>query len=503
MKAVIYARYSSDTQTEQSIEGQLRDCYSYAKMHDITVMGEYIDRAKSGTNDQRADFQRMIKDSEKKAFDVILLWKTDRFARNRYDSAMYKAKLKKNGVKLIYAKESIPDGPEGIILESLLEGMAEYYSANLSQNIRRGMRENALKCKVVGGNLALGYKADSNKNFIIDENAAPVVRKIFKMYNDGEPVIDICRMLNDLGFKTSRGSEYNKNSLRHILKNRKYIGVYTMNDIEIEDGIPNIIDKELFDSVQRKLKEIKKAPARNKAKVDYLLSGKVYCGHCNGAMIGESGKGKKGVVYNYYKCSTKKREKTCDKSTVKKEWLESLVVDETIANIFQDDIVQIIADKCISIMEHESKDNTEMLSLKRQLVETKKSLKNIMAAIEQGIITKTTKDRLSELEKAQENLEYEIQMSMIKQPDLTKEQIVYLLNKYKDLDYNIEKNKADMIECFINSVYLSDEKLVIAYNLTNEKSELVCSDLVFNGGGGGSRTHVRKYFQKTFSECRR
>lgn len=493
MKAVIYARYSSENQTEQSIEGQLRDCYAYAKLHDITVVGEYIDRAKSGTNDQREDFQRMIKDSDRKAFDVVLLWKMDRFARNRYDAAMYKAKLKKNGVKLIYAKESIPDGPEGIILESLLEGMAEYYSANLAQNIRRGMRENALKCKVTGGNLALGYKADKDRNFVVDEDAAPVVRKIFEMYDKGTAIIDICNMLNDLGFRTSRKSLYNKNSLRHILKNKKYIGVYEMGDIVNENGVPPIVEKKLFDRVQEKLADKSKAPARGKAKVDYLLSGKIYCGHCNGVMIGESGKGKKGVVYNYYKCATKKREKSCDKSTVKKEWIESLVVDETIANIFQDDIIELIATKCMLIIEKETKDDTEILSLKKQLADTKKSIKNLMAAIEEGIITKTTKERLTELEQAQEKLEYEIDMAKIKKPDLTKDHIIFMLKQYADLDYSIEKNKADMIECFVNSVYLSDEKLVIAYNLTNDKSELLCSDLMLCSGGGGSRTHAKKY----------
>lgn len=137
--AVIYARYSSSGQREESIEGQLRECHEYAQRNGMTIIGEYIDKALTGRTDKRPDFQRMLRDSEKGVFQVVICWKMDRFARNRYDSAMYKYRLKKNGVRLAYAKESIPEGPEGIILEAVMEGYAEYYSENLSQNVKRGL----------------------------------------------------------------------------------------------------------------------------------------------------------------------------------------------------------------------------------------------------------------------------------------------------------------------------------------------------------------------------
>ena len=170
MKAVIYARYSCERQTEQSIEGQLRECNDFASQQGITIIGNYIDRAVSGKYDNRDQFQRMIRDSAKGRFEAVIVYKTDRFARNRYDSAMYKAKLKKNGVKVLYAKEHIPEGPEGIILESMLEGMAEYYSAELSQKVIRGMHETAMKCQSTGGNIPLGYKVGYEKKLIVDEN---------------------------------------------------------------------------------------------------------------------------------------------------------------------------------------------------------------------------------------------------------------------------------------------------------------------------------------------
>ena len=157
MNGVIYARYSSDNQREESIEGQLRECNDFAKRNDITIVDSYIDRAFSATTDRRPAFQKMIKDSAKNMFDVIIVWKLDRFARNRYDSAHYKAQLRKNGVKVISANENISEGSEGIILESILEGMAEYYLADLSKKVIRGLTENAMKCKFNGGSITFGF----------------------------------------------------------------------------------------------------------------------------------------------------------------------------------------------------------------------------------------------------------------------------------------------------------------------------------------------------------
>ena len=180
MKAVIYARYSSDSQREESIEGQIRECTEYAERSGITILRSYIDRALSARTADRPEFQRMIRDSETGLFDTVLVWKLDRFSRDRYDSAHYKHILKKNGVKVISAKENISDGPEGIILESMLEGYAEYYSAELSQKIQRGQMENAMKCKNNGGNTPLGYYVDKTTHALaIDSLTAPVISEIF------------------------------------------------------------------------------------------------------------------------------------------------------------------------------------------------------------------------------------------------------------------------------------------------------------------------------------
>ena len=276
MKGVIYARYSSDNQREESIEGQIRENTAYAEKNGITIIGHYIDRAFSAKTDDRPEFQRMVKDSAKKNFDVVIVWKLDRFSRNRYDSAKYKAILKKNNVRVLSATEAISEGAEGIILESVLEGMAEYYSADLAEKVTRGMTENALKCRFNGSVIPLGYTIDDDKHYQINPVTAPVVLEIFQKYADGMSIKDITDELNARGLKTSRGTAFNKNSMRHMFSNRIYIGEYHFADIVIPGGVPAIVPVELFDQVNKQMTKNKRTSAKNKAKERYILSTKLF-----------------------------------------------------------------------------------------------------------------------------------------------------------------------------------------------------------------------------------
>ena len=199
MEAVIYARYSSGNQREESIEGQLRECTAYCQKNKITIVRTYIDRALSAKTDNRPDFLRMIKNSAKGLFDVVLVWKLDRFVRNRYDSARYKAQLKKYGAKVLSATENISEGPEGIILESLLEGMAEYYSAELAEKVIWGHTETALNCKYNGGTPTFGYTIDSDRHYQIGPRTAPVVLEMFTRYDNGATMKEIRDYLNNTG----------------------------------------------------------------------------------------------------------------------------------------------------------------------------------------------------------------------------------------------------------------------------------------------------------------
>ena len=231
MKGVIYARYSSDNQREESIEGQLRECKEYAERNDIMILGTYIDRALSAKTDNRPEFQHMIKDSTKGLFDVVLVWKLDRFARNRYDSARYKNILKKNGVKVISARENISEGSEGIILEAMLEGYAEYYSAELSEKVIRGLTDNALKCKYNGGTVPMGYYIDEQQYYQIDPKTAPVVLEMFTRYSEGATMQELVNLLNSRGMRSIRGGKITLNIMNHLLKNRRYMGEYSYRDV--------------------------------------------------------------------------------------------------------------------------------------------------------------------------------------------------------------------------------------------------------------------------------
>lgn len=326
MIGVIYARYSSDNQREESIEGQLRECYAFAEREEISIFDTC---ALSAKTDNRPQFQKMIKDSAKQKFDVVIVSKLDRFARNRFDSAHYKNVLKKNNVRVISATENISEGSEGILLESVLEGMAEYYSAELAEKVGRGMTENALKCKFNGGAVPIGYVINDQQFFEVDAVKAPYVVQAFEAYANGKTIKEIVEMLNAKGLTTSRGAKITINIVTDMLKNRRYIGEYKFRDIVRKDGIPRIVPQALFDKVQTEREKNKRATARHKAENDYLLTTKLLCGKCGRYMTGESGTGRSGAVHRYYKCNGAKYRHACDKKTVKKEWIEDLVVRHT------------------------------------------------------------------------------------------------------------------------------------------------------------------------------
>ena len=401
MKGVIYARYSSDSQREESIEGQVRECKEYAGRNDIDIVEIYIDRAFTATNDNRPDFQRMIHDSASKKFEVILVWKLDRFARSRYDSAHYKNLLKKNGVKVVSIMEPILEGSEGILIETLLEGMAEFYSADLSEKVKRGHTENALKCMFNGGTLPIGYVIDKDLHFQIDPVAAPMVLQAFTDYANGKSMREITDMLNLAGIRTKRGGKVSINSVTRMLHNRRYIGEYRYRDIVHRNGIPAIVPEELFEQVQERMKKTKKAPARFKAEDEYLLTTKLFCGKCNCYMAGESGTSHTGIVHRYYKCVSVKNHKGCDKKSVQKEWIENLVIDQIKKVLFDDEMIEKLADMG---MERQRRENPALPMMKKQLAETEKGIRNFVDAIQQGIITESTKERLEALEKSKREL---------------------------------------------------------------------------------------------------
>ena len=460
MTGVIYARYSSESQRDESIDGQVRECKAFAKSKDITILGIYADRALSARTDNRPQFQQMIKDSGKHKFDVVIVWRLDRFARNRYDSANYKATLKKNNVKVISATENISETPEGILLESVLEGYAEYFSAELAEKVSRGMTENALKCKFNGGTVPIGYTVNKDQFYEIDPVKAPWVLESFKWYNDGKTIKEIVTLLNAKGVTTSKGSKVTINIVTNLLKNRRYTGEYRFGEIVQGNGIPQIVPTDLFNKVQEKLEKNKKAPARHKSKDDYLLTTKLFCGKCGAYMAGESGTGRNGEVHRYYKCNTAKYKHTCDKKTVKKDWIENLVIKYT-REVMNDEVIEDIAG---IVFRNIQKENPAIQMLKQRLSETETALNNLLKAIEEGIITSTTKQRMLELEQTRDEINLKLIKEEMKKPKMTKEGLVLWLKQIQTMRLETKEHKQRLIDIFVNAVYLYDDKLVITFN---------------------------------------
>ncbi len=470
MRAVIYARYSCDNQREESIEGQLRECKEFATRKGFTLIGSYIDRAVSAKTDNRPEFQRMVKEeSASGQFDVVIVWKLDRFARNRYDSAHYKAVLRKNGVKVISVTEAISEGAEGIILESVLEGYAEYYSAELSEKVIRGMTENALKCQYNGGYIPVGYKIDENKHYQIDELTAPFVKEAFLMYVNGKQIKDIVKYLNDNEVRSSQGNKISKTAVTAILQNRKYIGEYSYRDVVVPDGMPAIISKELFALAMDRLEKNKYAPSTYKADERYLLTTKLMCGFCGSTMVGESGTGRNDKKYHYYKCSNAKRKNGCKQHTIRKYDIEEAVIQKTVSYVFDNEIIGGIVDR---VLQWQEKENTTLPLLQSQLADVEKALSNVMMAIEQGIINPTTKSRMDELTAQKTDLEVKIAREEIQDQILSRSQVEFWLSKMVSLDLANNDNKQRIVDTFINSIYVYDDKAVINYNC-REESEVI------------------------------
>ena len=486
MNAVIYARFSSDKQNEASIEGQLRECMDYAERTGITVIGNYIDRALSARTDNRPEFRRMIKDSAKGCFDVVLVWKLDRFSRDRYDSAHYKHILKKNGVKVISAKENISEGPEGIILESMLEGMAEYYSAELSVKIKRGLTENALKGKVNGGQNPYGYYVDENQKLSIDEKAAPIVVEVFTMYAEGKTIKEIVQHLNSKGLKTKYGNKFSYNIVQYMLSNRRYIGDYKYADIVIPDATPAIIDKDLFERVQQRLKLNKHAPARHKAEDDYLLTTKLFCGKCGAYMVGESGTSRTGVVHRYYKC-VKAKKHLCNKKTVQKEWIENLALEKAFEIVNDEKIIEYLVEELFNL---QTATNPHLPQLKAQMTDVLKKIENIIQAIEKGIIFDSTRDRLAELETQKSELEVAILEEQIERPILTREQIRFGIERFRKLDIKEIEDKKCLIDNFINAIYLYDDKITFTFNYKDGTKTVLLSEYEHSSVGSDLNGHA-------------
>ena len=400
--AVIYARYSCDAQTEQSIEGQLRVCEEYAQKNDILILDTYIDRAMTGTNDMRPDFQRMIRDSAKKQWSYVIVYKLDRFSRNKYEATVHKNTLKNNGVKVVSAMENIPDSPEGIILESLLEGMNQYYSAELAQKVRRGMRETRLKGNYQGGALPYGYVA-CDKKVIIDEEKAEIVRFIFEQFANGVIVREIIETLTANGI-LHKGKPFPMNTIYGILKNEKYSGTYMLGEEVVDKIYPPIISQEIFSTVRAKVNANKYG--KRSVDVVYLLRHKMKCGYCGESIIAECGTSKMGDRRYYYKCHGRKNLRNgCQQKAFRKEILEKFILDAILEELKKPHNIEHITKGVLALQEAQIKISSTLGILEKERKQNESAIENIMSAVERGFFNATANKRMRELEERQSELD--------------------------------------------------------------------------------------------------
>ena len=435
-----YLRYSSDNQREESIEAQLRAIEAYCERNGFTIAKVYADRAKTATSDKRPEFQQMIADSEKGLFEAVIVHKLDRFSRNKYDNVNYKRILKANGVKLLSVTENLDDSPESVILESLLEGMAEYYSKNLAREVMKGMKETAYQCKHTGGLPPIGYRVDpGTKHYLINEDERGIVETIFSMFLDGNGYNQIVTALAERGYRSRYGRPIGKNVLHDILRNEKYTGMYIFNlssskdafgkrnshrsknpedVIRVDGGMPQIITKQDFQLVQEKMDAAKHKPGRHKAKELYLLSGLIVCGEClknhghEYALMGNTKhSGRNKLKYVTYRCGNRDRTKQCTNKELRREYIESYVISQLYEKIFNERSIPQLARQLTSFQtKKDASYKDEVIRIEKNLRETEKQIENIVNAVATGISNAALMSKLDELEQQKEAIEKQIML---------------------------------------------------------------------------------------------
>jgi len=485
MNAVIYARYSSDNQREESIDAQVRAIREYAERNQMNIVKIYADEAKTATTDQRPEFLAMMDDAEAGHFKSVIVHKLDRFSRDRFDSAFYKRHLKKNGVQLHSVLENLDGSPESVILESVLEGMAEYFSRNLSREVMKGMMETAYQCKHTGGKPPLGFDIGPDRTYVINEIEAESVRIIYELFSSGYGYGTIVDELNAKGYKTKTGRPFAKNSVCEILRNEKYNGTFVFNRssrkvagkrnnheskpdeevIRIPGGCPAIIPMELWDKVKSKLTDNKRAPGSYGAKTVYLLSGIIYCGSCGGAMVGNKSKGGRNKdIYSYYECGTKRRLKTCSMKPVNKVFIEDHVVNALYDTLFSDEVINQVAK---AIHDHIAKQDREIpkliKALEKQIAAVESELKNIVNAIAMGMFHPSMKSKMDELESSKAILSIRLAEASFQQSSrsYSVEKIKTYLSRFREIKSMSAEEQKEAIQMFVKKVVVYDNTIDI------------------------------------------
>lgn len=452
--AVIYARFSSDMQREESIDAQVRACREYCKRRGYIVTNIYVDEARSGRSTlKREAYNQMMVDAMERKFDTVIFHKIDRNARNEFNYYTFANNLEQLGIGYEYAVQPIDDSPEGKMMETMLVGMAAYYSRNLSKETKKGLNENAYKALFNGGVPPLGYRIE-NQRYVVDTHEAKAVRLIFSMYLAGHGYGSICEALNLRGFKTRDGRNFGKNSLYDILHNEKYIGTYTFNKhprkegrkrnmhkvtgtdlIKLENAIPAIISDQEFYAVQEKATKNKHRAASYKAKENYLLSGKIFCEHCGSAMAGRRYT-PRDKTYTYYACLKKERvvADRCPQKQVRKELIESWILQILEKELLTPKTIENISNMMTEYFDKAMRETkNSKVSLLEEKAMAERKLNNFYKLIESGVADSFDLERLQNIKA--EILEINKKLDSLQKvtgcPGLKKEEILKTLEEFR------------------------------------------------------------------------
>lgn len=466
LTAAIYARYSSNAQNDASIEQQVAECTLYAQQNGLKVVATFEDRAISGRSDKRPGFQKMIRAAERREFQVLLTYKSNRIARNMYDALRYETRLEDAGVKVVYCKENFGDNAAGRMMLRMMMSINEFYSDNMAEDIRRGLMDSASQGKVVGA-LPYGYKKGEDGKVAIDEELGPIVQEIFSRVMNDETYADIARDLNARGYRTQHGKQFGKSSFRAILENERYTGVYLYGDIRIEGGMPKLIEKEVYDAVNHIVRHRQTLHARQRENGEYLLTGKIFCGKCLGPMVGISGKGRWGKDFFYYSCNTKRLQKKCDKKNVRRDQIEEDVTRAVLECALDDPTVEWIADTAMQ-MSKEMEEQSQLGYYESRLKEAKKQIANILRAVEMGIISDEFKDRMTELRMEKQELEGLIATEKMGILTVGRDDVIKYLLMLRTEDYRDKKFQKRIIRDFVKAVYVYDDHFKLVVDFTGE-----------------------------------
>lgn len=468
--AIVYARYSSHSQNDASIAQQLEAAHRYADINGLQIIKEYADHAISGRSEDRPEFNLMLSEVKKLKPAHLILWKGDRLARNRTIATLAKHHLKKAGCFPVYLTENFDaESVEGELLEGILESVASFQAKQSIVNIERGMTYNASNC-LCNGSIKYGYTVNKEtKKYEIQVIQAEIVKKIFESYDNGMSLTEIANNLNIGGLTTLRGLPWRVDSVAKILKNRTYLGIYIWGDHEIEGGMPQIVDKELFERCQKRLQENRHHRRKYNPNSDYWMTPKLICGHCGSIMSGAYGKSAtNGKTYYYYRCTNKE----CSVKNKSKKMIEKAVID-VLEYVTRDN--KNLKDEAARQYKENHRDNEIVVlieNLNTRLTEINTSINNLISAIEKGLISEATQSRLLELEHEKRIVSAQLQAEEAKASlFLNDDDITDFISKFDNSKLSKTSEIKHAFDYYVAGVSLKDKRLfaLIRYSSMSRK----------------------------------